>query len=147
MFSSIEEFKRFAVIDSIMSEADIVRRNLKMMFSRGDCSMQKLLMKTSIGRKTVVVDGKKYPITGAHFYYDAETGEILCFSGTDKRWEGKAADGHFEIAVDIQHKKNSFFRITTVNFDDRASKAANRAIFQTMQSYNAACKSEESLAA
>ena len=127
------------MLDNIMAEADIVRRNLRLMASKGECTMRKLLMKSeSLGGGTEVIGGKRYPCIAANFYYDTETGQILCFSNLDERWEGKAAKGTFRIAVDLESRTSSFFKIVTVFFGDRASAAANRVVFQSMNVYNAA---------
>ncbi|MBW3001999.1 hypothetical protein KY338_02435 [Candidatus Woesearchaeota archaeon] len=116
-------------------KSDIIDRNLELMLSLKDCGMMKLMNAESVGaRGYVVLDGRRCPQMFANFYYDGETGEIICFSNRDPALKDKAR-GRFTIASDFK-RENPYFRIVNVVFDEKASDNANAVIMSCVNLYN-----------
>lgn len=117
------------------SKYDIIDHNLELMLSLKNCGMMKLMNLESVGaRGHVVVDSKRYPQMFANFYYDGDTGEILCFSNKDPAFKDKAR-GRFTIASDFK-RDNPYFRIVNVVFGKKASDDANALIMNCVNIYN-----------
>ncbi len=118
----------------------VVAKNLRMMTSFFECSMPKLVTRESMAGNagTEVINGVEYPCYAANFYYDKQTGEILCFENPpDPRFDDKAAKGMFRIAVDIRQRfKSEYTKIVNISFDNRASAEANGIIQQSANVYS-----------
>jgi len=125
-----------------MSEAEIRKRNRAIMNSaRPECGMQWLVQRESMSGNAapVVIRGIRYDCVGANFYYDLQTGEILCFSNRNLTYEKKfgVGQGTFKIALLLKEPEREFMKIITMLFDERASKAANRMLRSSADIFNA----------
>ena len=116
-------------------KSDIIDRNLELMLSLKNGGMMKLMNAESVGaRGHVVLDGRRYSKMFATFYYDGDTGEIICFSNSNPSLKDKAR-GRFTIASDFK-KENPYFRIINVVFDEKASDSANAVLLSCVNLYN-----------
>jgi len=131
-----------------MASADIIRKNLGLMVRTEEGSMQKYLMKAGLEGATTIGKGengkpKKYATTGANFYYDLSTGEIVLFSNLDARYhkaEGFGM-GHFQLVVDDPNNRTyeyEFFMILSVTYDLLLETVpmAKKIIEASMENYN-----------
>lgn len=115
--------------------ADIIDANLELMLSKKKCGMLYLLEIESVGaRGQFEIEGKMYSLMATNFYYDGDTGQILCFSNREEALEDKAR-GTFRIAVDFK-LAHPYVRIIDFISDKNTSKQANRTIKNCIKLYN-----------
>jgi len=121
-----------------MSVVDIIKHNLKLMTSEGEGAMFGLIEDESIGASSsMAVDGKKYPCVGVNFFYNGETGEIVCFSNYDSVLEKKFERGTFKMAIDMERQRRDiYFKIVAVSFGARSTRAASKVLEDTVKNYN-----------
>jgi hypothetical protein len=123
-----------------MAKADIIEHNLELMLSEKIGGMMYRFSRESAGsRGPVFIEDVRYDTIFANFYYDGETGEILCFSNYEETLNDKPR-GIFKIAIDARAKRiknfNPFFKIVETRFDNKSSDEANAVIATCANIYN-----------
>jgi len=118
-----------------MNTVSIIKHNLGLMLSDGECTMLELLKSESMGGNAgrFTVDGKVYSCVAANFYYD-EFGQIICFSNQDEVLDKKYPQGTFKI-VPFPTKPASF-RIVRLFFGKNSASLANSVLEATVIEYN-----------
>ncbi len=123
--------------------SDVVDSNIELMFSAKKGGMFGVLTKESVGgRGDVEIGGKKYPIVGANFSYERETGRIVNFSNYEMPGYERARFTIASMTVRTNPELlrveniNPFFKIVNINFDSRPTSAASAVLIETMERYN-----------
>lgn len=123
---------------------DVVDSNIELMFSAKKGGMFGVLSKESVGgRGTVELEGKKYPLVGANFSYERETGRIVNFSNYETPGYERARFTIASMSIRTNPELlrveniNPFFKIVNINFESKPTSTASAVLIETMERYNA----------
>lgn len=118
-----------------MISKKIVERNLERMTKWGGGYMRPLILDESMGGNA----GKwqDYSCAAANFYYDAKTGEIICFGNCQKisrEIQEKFLQGTFRIAVDM--RKTGKYRIVDAGLGSQVQDTARETLEASIEEFN-----------
>jgi len=114
---------------------EIVERNLEKMKGGETGCMRPLILDESIGGNAG--NWQEHSCAAANFYYDAKTGEIICFGNCQKvpgEIREKFLQGTFRIAVDM--RKTGRYRIIDAGMGSQVQDTARETLEASIEEFN-----------